>query len=126
MAAWTQVEHGGWNEARRMNMVTKKQGGRVEFRFCRPNTRRVFLAGDFNGWNPSVTPMTRTASGEWVHELELGEGVYQFKYLADDAWFLDYAAFGIEQGPFGWNSVIVVDKQKWCQDGMVLPCGEGS
>ncbi|NLX23914.1 MAG: hypothetical protein GXY55_19855 [Phycisphaerae bacterium] len=107
-------------------MVTKKQGGRVEFRFCRPNARRVFLAGDFNGWNPSVTPMTRTASGEWVHELELGEGVYQFKYLADDAWFLDYAAFGIEQGPFGWNSVIVVDKQKWCQDGMVLPCGEGS
>ena len=90
-------------------MTTRTRDSEGEFHFFRPQARQVFLVGDFNGWNPSVTPMTRTESGEWTHHLSLRRGVYQFKYLADDEWFLDYAAFGLEEGPFGWNSVVVVD-----------------
>lgn len=92
-------------------MVMQRRGTEVEFRFFRPQADRVFLVGDFNGWNPKVTPMKPTETGEWTCELDLREGIYQFKYLADGEWFIDYAAFGIEKGPFGWNSVLVIDDQ---------------
>ena len=90
-------------------MTTRMRDSEIEFHFFRPQARHVFLVGDFNGWNRSVTPMTPTESGEWIHTMNLPCGIYQFKYLADDEWFLDYAAFGLEKGPFGWNSVLVVD-----------------
>ena len=90
-------------------MVTQTRGTEVIFRFFRPQACRVYLVGDFNGWNRTATPMTRGENGEWTHRLALPEGTYQFKYLADGEWFLDYAAFGIERGAFGWNSVLVID-----------------
>ena len=90
-------------------MVTLQGGNRAEFRFYRPQARQVFVVGDINGWNRTLTPMTRADSGEWTHITNLPQGVYQFKYLADGEWFLDYAAFGLEKGPFGWNSVLVVE-----------------
>jgi len=90
-------------------MVTQTRGTEVVFRFFRPQARKVYLVGDFNGWNRSAMPMTRTEHGEWIYRLELPEGTYQFKYLADGEWFLDYAAFGVERGPYGWNSVLVID-----------------
>lgn len=31
----------------------------VEFRFFRPTARHVQLVGEFNGWDPSATPMSR-------------------------------------------------------------------
>jgi len=90
-------------------MVTQTHGTDVIFRFFRPQARKVYLVGDFNGWNRSAMPMTRCQGGEWTCRLALPEGAYQFKYLADGEWFLDYAAFGIERGAFGWNSVLIID-----------------
>jgi 1,4-alpha-glucan branching enzyme len=90
-------------------MVTLQRGSQAEFHFFRPQARHVFLVGDFNGWSRTLTPMKRSPSGEWTYATRLPRGVYQFKYLADGEWFLDYAAFGLEQGPFGWNSVLVVE-----------------
>jgi 1,4-alpha-glucan branching enzyme len=90
-------------------MVTLNRDNQVEFRFFRPQARQVYLVGDFNGWNRTRTPMTRLPDGEWAHQATLHQGSYHFKYLADGDWFLDYAAFGLEEGPFGWNSVVVVE-----------------
>ena len=90
-------------------MVTLNHGNQVKFRFFRPQAGQVYLVGDFNGWNRTRTPMTRLPSGDWTHLAALHDGTHHFKYLADGEWFLDYAAFGIEEGPFGWNSVVVVE-----------------
>ena len=90
-------------------MVTQNRGTQASFRFFRPQARKVYVVGDFNGWNRTAVPMTRSDTGEWTCDLELPQGVYQFKYLADDEWFLDYAAFGIEKSAYGWNSVLVVE-----------------
>jgi len=89
-------------------MVTHDDTGVVTFRFVCPRAREVFLAGDFNGWASDTHPMKRTKNGIWVCRLVLPEGVYQFKYLADGEWYLDYAAFGLELNTFGWNSVVLV------------------
>jgi 1,4-alpha-glucan branching enzyme len=91
------------------DMVTQKGDGTLEFRFFRPNARRVVLTGDFNNWSQSGPPMTRQTDGIWRSRLHLAPGVYQFRYLADGQWYVDHAAFGIQQGPFGPNAVVKVD-----------------
>ncbi len=89
-------------------MTTQSDNGRVCFRLFRPGAQQVRLAGDFNGWSTAATPMHPEPDGHWVCELELAPGSYQFRYFADDTWLLDCAAFGLQLGPFGWNSVVYV------------------
>lgn len=89
-------------------MVSQDDTGVVTFRLFRPEAREVFLAGDFNGWDPRAQAMRRTENGIWMCCLELPDGVFQFKYVADGEWYLDYASFGVELNTFGWNSVVLV------------------
>jgi len=80
-------------------------GKLTTFRFLRPAASQVYLVGDFNGWHHHQLPMSRTADGCWTAALRLAPGMYQFRYLADGEWFVDYASFGVEHGPFGLNGV---------------------
>lgn len=90
-------------------MTTQYPDGTIEFRFYRRDARRVSLVGDFTGWNTEGLPMQPCGDGWWVCRLCLNVGVYQFQYEVDGQRFLDFAAFGLERGPFGWNSVINVN-----------------
>jgi hypothetical protein len=89
-------------------MVTQTSNGTVVFQFYRPDVSRMTIAGDFNGWQHSFY-MTRGRDGWWRSQIELAPGTYRFRYVGDGQWFTDYAAFGVEPGPFGWNSVLKVD-----------------
>jgi 1,4-alpha-glucan branching enzyme len=98
-------------------MTNQRANGEVEFSFFRPAASRVFVVGDFNGWNTSATPMGRAEGGWWRCRLRLVPGVHQFKYLADGQWYLDYGAFGLERGPLGtWNSVAWVARRPIPED----------
>jgi len=88
-------------------MVTV-DGEFVEFRFFRPQARQVHLAGDFNNWRERELPMSRLADGYWLARLRLPSGDFKFKYRADGVWFTDFAAFGVEPGQFGLDSVVRV------------------
>ena len=92
-------------------MVTVSTGA-VEFSFFRPEAQNVFLVGDFNEWRTDQLPMTRKDGGYWHARVRLTPGVFKFRYLADGTWFTDYAAFGVEPGPFGYDSVLHVPVQK--------------
>ena len=90
-------------------MTENRVDGEVEFSFFRLGVRQVFLAGEFNGWNTSSLPMRREPDGWWRCRLRLAPGTYQFRYLADRQWYLDYGAFGMERSALGtWNSVVWV------------------
>jgi len=78
----------------------------VQFRFYRPQAARVFLAGDFNNWKTNETHMVHCDDGTWIAAINLPPGSYRFRYWADGQWFCDYAAFGVEPGPFGLDSVV--------------------
>ena len=84
------------------------RGNTAEFTFFRPQATKVQLAGDFNGWMGQGYPMERTPEGYWKVRLELPSGDFRFRYCADGEWFADYAAFGLELGPFGLDSVVRV------------------
>jgi len=88
--------------------MVRVNGNVVEFSFYRPGAERVHLAGDFNGWNAGALSMVRASDGHWWARLPLDAGEYRFRYCADGEWFVDYAAFGLEPGPFGFDSVVRV------------------
>ena len=53
---------------------------------------RVFLAGSFNGWDPTSVPMSRGADGRWRVSVEIPGGVTTYKFVLDgDRWIPDPA-----------------------------------
>jgi 1,4-alpha-glucan branching enzyme len=78
----------------------------AEFSFYRPQARRVHLTGDFNDWREGELPMTRTPDGYWTARMRLPAGEFRFRYCADGEWFTDFAAFGVEPGRFGLDSIL--------------------
>jgi 1,4-alpha-glucan branching enzyme len=83
----------------------------VEFVFYRPQARQVHLVGEFNGWRENELPMSRTKDGYWQARMRLPVGEFRFRYCADGEWFADYAAFGVEPGRFGMDSIVRVPQQ---------------
>jgi 1,4-alpha-glucan branching enzyme len=86
-------------------MVTVK-GSLAEFSFFRPQAEQVHLVGDFTHWQRGGIAMVRTPDGYWRTNLHLPPGEFMFRYRADGHWFTDFAAFGVEQGTLGLNSVV--------------------
>src|SRR5579859_4826757 len=89
-------------------LTTHLPDGSIQFRFFRPRVASVVLAGSFNGWSTDAMPMESEADGWWQLTLQLPPGEYQFRYLADGAWFTDHAANGIERVRGAWNSMLFV------------------
>jgi 1,4-alpha-glucan branching enzyme len=85
------------------------EGRLVRFEFLRPSAAEVRVVGNFPADVGSVT-MQRRNSGHWTAAVELPPGTYRFRYEADGQWFNDYAAFGLDHGPFGLESVVRVQK----------------
>jgi 1,4-alpha-glucan branching enzyme len=93
-------------------MTTITKDGRVSFRFFRPEASQVKIAGDFNGWSGDKLLMQPAGDGWWRADAKIPSGDHRFRYLADGAWFTDYAAHGIEYSPHGINSMLFVPKPR--------------
>ena len=46
----------------------------------------IYLAGSFNGWSTTATPMIKDGSGLWQATIKLKPGRYEFKLLIDGRW----------------------------------------
>ena len=54
---------------------------------CHSDTAEVvFLAGSFNDWDPTGTPMLREDDGRWTASLKLAPGRYEYKFVVDGDW----------------------------------------
>ena len=87
-------------------MVTICDDGYAKFHFYRPKASQVYLAGDFNEWRTDQLRMVPVGDGYWTLKVRLPEGDYKFRYLADGFWYTDFAAFGVEPGRFGMDSLL--------------------
>lgn len=89
---------------------TRQNQGKVEFVALYPKAKSVYLAGDFNGWQPDRTPMTaKGGKGGWSVELGLSKGMYRYRYVVDGRWQEDPYNQHIEANEFGeYNSVLEV------------------
>lgn len=95
-------------------MITKRKSSRPGFirvAFELPAylwADRVFVAGDFNGWDDQQTPMHQDRQGVWRVEVELPAGKrFEFRYLVDNHWLTDCHSDGVATNPFGTQNSIV-------------------
>lgn len=71
---------------------------------------KIFLAGNFNKWNPSDPQFLLKQEGPdglWTITVKLAPGTYQYKFVADDQWIKDPSSpssapdgFGGQNGQF--------------------------
>ena len=65
----------------------------ARFVYADPSAKSVALIGDFNRWDPSATPLIRSAAGTWGRTLRLTAGRHEYAYLVDGKrWATDRAA----------------------------------
>jgi len=83
--------------------------GTVKFVLVAPQAAQVSVVGDFNGWNPSATPMQRTG-GTWVITVPLQPGRHLYAFVLNgNQWMPDPAAPLAPEDGFGVsNSVVLV------------------
>ena len=83
---------------------------RIEFRD--EKAQAVSIAGTFNDWSPTATPMIALGEGRWGKELVLPPGRYEYRLVVDGEWISDPDAQ--EQAPNlhgSCNAVLVVRTQ---------------
>ncbi len=75
----------------------------------KPEAVEVYLAGDFNGWNPQADRMPRNGNGAFEKTVALASGEHQYKFVIDGEWYSDPMATRQVPNEFGSvNSVIRV------------------
>jgi hypothetical protein len=52
------------------------------------DAKAVYLAGDFNHWDPTGQPMVKDRDG-WIVRIDLTPGKYDYKFVVDGDWILD-------------------------------------
>jgi glycosidase len=87
---------------------------KVTFRFqpVISGINKVYLAGTFNDWNDSKTPMSDLdQNGTYEVTLLLPPGEYLYKFVVDGNWLTDPNAQAYEpDGMGGKNAIIIVDE----------------
>lgn len=73
--------------------------------------KKVYLAGDFNSWNPEAYPM-KLEGDEWTFQLHLPPGKTRYKFIVDGKWILDPANKLWEQNEYKTgNSVLWIENK---------------
>ena len=54
------------------------------------NAQSVYVAGDFNGWNPDAIKLKKSGD-KWKISLVLPSGNYKYKFIVDGDWIIDPA-----------------------------------
>jgi hypothetical protein len=75
-----------------------------------PGARTVHVAGDFNGWNSTRTPLEPTAGGAWTVTIPLDPGRYEYMFVVDgEQWIADpFATEHADDGFGAQNAVLEV------------------
>lgn len=87
-------------------MASKKK---IEFVLEAPQAKAVAVAGTFNDWDTSRTPLHRDNDGTWRTKVKLSCGRHEYRFVADGEWISDPKAMESAPNPHGSeNSVVVV------------------
>jgi 1,4-alpha-glucan branching enzyme len=69
----------------------KKTGPSTEFSLHAPDVKEVYLAGDFNDWQPDARDFRlRKYKGDvWKKKVQLKPGRYEYQFVVDGQWWCD-------------------------------------
>ena len=83
-----------------MSLKTKTANGpkSTMIQCTAPHAKAVFVAGEFNDWSPSATPLQRDAAGHWSASLNLPPGHHEYKFVVDGQWCCEPGCEGPHHG----------------------------
>jgi len=86
------------------SMTFKKK----RFKLSAEMGRHVFVAGTFNNWNPTATPLHYDPrSQDYKADVQLLPGLHEYKFIIDGIWRVDPACSESVPNEFGGrNSVL--------------------
>ncbi|HEU4506628.1 MAG TPA: S8 family serine peptidase [Pyrinomonadaceae bacterium] len=103
-------------ETHALNVVGCKpprvENGRLLFVFHDDSANSVSIAGDFNGWSQSATPLKRNGSGLWSTEITAPRtGRFEYKFIVNGQRWIEDPSNGVKapDNYGGLNSVIVLE-----------------
>jgi hypothetical protein len=73
--------------------------------------KEVFVAGDFNGWDPTSLPLEQYDDGYWEADIPLAPGRHEYIFVADGCWRPDPMADSVPNPFGGVNSVVNVPQR---------------
>ena len=73
-----------------------------------PDAQAVFVAGTFNDWQPSATPLLKQTDGRWIVELMMEPGRHEYRFIVNGKWTNDPLSAAYVSNPFGDLNCIVV------------------
>jgi 1,4-alpha-glucan branching enzyme len=89
----------------------KSRGSKIAVTFEMPADVQcdgLFVAGDFNDWNTSATPLKRQKDGTWAATVSLAPGAYRYRYVDNgNSWHNDPGADRYEPSGFGEDNSVV-------------------
>lgn len=99
----------------KMAKAKRKTIQSTEFSLTAPDANEVFVAGDFNDWNPSEHAMRKFKDGKHIKKLKLKPGRYEYQFVVDGQWWTDPANPNKQTNSFGSeNSVIEISDSVIC------------
>ena len=89
---------------------TKPVAKAVTFTFHAEKGKAIYVAGEFNKWNPTAKKMAYKAKdGIYAATVKLVPGEYQYKFVIDGTWCADPEnANSVKNDQGTFNSIIVV------------------
>ncbi|MFC1862608.1 isoamylase early set domain-containing protein [Thermodesulfobacteriota bacterium] len=89
-----------------------KNGNKCRVTFELPpviHAKKASLCGEFNDWNPKITPMVKRKDGRWSVTISLEAGrEYRYRYLLDGKnWENDWNADKYEKNSYGTEDSII-------------------
>jgi hypothetical protein len=104
-----------------MKTTTKKKPIAVRLEFHDDRAKSVCIVG-------TTMPMLTIGPGQWIKELTLSPGIYEYQYVVDGRWINDPHAVKSTPNPFGGrNSVLVVEQnntKSGTTSSRVTPCAK--
>jgi 1,4-alpha-glucan branching enzyme len=79
---------------------------KVRFELDVPKARSVFVAGTFNNWSSTATPMVFVGGTKWSKDLSLPPGRYEYRFLVDGEWMEPPQAKGYTPNPHGGRNAV--------------------
>ncbi|MDH3390680.1 MAG: glycogen-binding domain-containing protein [Desulfobulbaceae bacterium] len=89
----------------------KKTIPSTEFSLYGPGVNDVYLAGDFNGWQPDAKEyrLRRFKGDIWKKKVMLKPGIYEYQFVVDGQWWCDPSNDNRVTSPYcTQNSVVEV------------------
>jgi 1,4-alpha-glucan branching enzyme len=80
---------------------------KVRFELDVPKARSVFVAGTFNNWSATATPLVFVGGSKWSKDLSLQAGRCEYRFVVDGKWLEPPHAKAYVPNPHGGRNAVL-------------------